>query len=139
MSRARNREGKWKVWYLLSNRWHRAKQAAGEYARRFGCEQGFRDVKWELGFSEAHLEDVQAWSPMFALFALALLVVVVLGMKLLMRGAKRAFELMRRVASRRKGGWNLSLVSAMVSLLKLDKSLFEHLSTQMKFSLDTTL
>lgn len=139
MSRARNREGKWEVWYLLSNRWQRGKQAAEEYARRFGCEQGFRDVKWELGFSEARIEGVKAWSRMFALFAIALLVVVVLGMKLLVRGAKQAFELMRRVASRRNQGWNLSLVSAMVSLLKLDKSLFEHLSPHRKFILDTTL
>ncbi len=139
MSRARNREGKWEVWYLLSNRWHRAQQAAAEYARRFGCEQGFRDVKWELGFSEARIEDVQAWSRMFALFAIALLVVVVLGMKLLLGGGESAFELMRRVASRRQKRWDLSLVSAMVSLLKLDKSLLEHLSTHTKFSLDTAL
>jgi hypothetical protein len=139
MSRARNREGKWEVWYLLSNRRQRGKQAAQEYARRFGCEQGFRDVKWELGFSEARIKEVKAWSRMFALFAIALLVVVVMGMKLLVRGAKQAYELMRRVAVRRKQGWNLSLVSAMVSLLKLDKSLFEHLSTHRKFILDTTI
>jgi hypothetical protein len=58
-----------------------AKQSAAEYKRRFGCEQGFRDVKWELGFSRARIEDVRAWSRMFALFAIALLVVVVLGIK----------------------------------------------------------
>jgi hypothetical protein len=57
----------------------------------------------------------------------------------LVRGAKQAFELMRRVALRRKQGWNLSLVSAMVSLLKLDKSLFEHLSAHRKFILNTIL
>ena len=139
MSRARNREGKWEIWYLLSNRRHRGKHAAEEYARRFGCEQGFRDVKWELGFSQARIEAVQAWSRMFALFAIALMIVVVLGMKLLVRGAKGAFGLLRRVALRRKQGWNLSLVSAMVSLLKLDKSLFEHLSPQTKLNLEAAL
>lgn len=139
LSRARNQAGKWEVWYLLSNRWHRAKQAAAEYARRFGCEQGFRDVKWELGFAEARIADVQAWSRMFALFAIALLVVVVLGMQLLARGRPHAVSLLRRVASRRKRGWELSLVSAMVSLLKVDKSLLQHLSAQTKFILDVAL
>jgi hypothetical protein len=139
MSRARNQQGEWEIWYLISNRGYSAKQAANEYSRRFGCEQGFRDVKWELGFSQARIADVQAWSRMFALFAMALLVVVTLGMKLLVRGAKAAFELLRRVASRRKHGWNLSLVSAMVSLLKLDKSLFEHLSVHTRFNLEAAL
>jgi hypothetical protein len=139
MSRARNQQGRWEVWYLISNRPYSAKQAANEYSRRFGCEQGFRDVKWELGFSQARIEAVQAWSRMFALFAIALLIVVTLGMKLLARGAKAAFRLLRRVASRRKQGWNLSMVSAMVSLLKLDKSLFEHLSAHTRFNLEAAL
>jgi hypothetical protein len=139
MSRARNQQGKWEVWYLISNRPYSAKQAANEYSRRFGCEQGFRDVKWELGFSQARIEAVQAWSRMFALFAIALLIVVTLGMNVLARGAKSAFRLMRRVASRRKQGWNMSLVSAMVSLLKSDKSLFEHLSAHTRFNLEAAL
>jgi hypothetical protein len=139
MSRARNRQGKWEIWYLISNCPHRAKQAADEYQRRFGCEQGFRDVKWELGFSQARIEAVPAWSRMFALFAIALMVVVTLGMKLLVRGAKAAFGLLRRVASRRKPGWNLSLVSAMISLLNLDKSLFQHLSAHTRFNLEAVL
>lgn len=139
MSRVRNQAGKREVWYLLSNRWHRAKQTAEEYARRFGCEQGFRDVKWEMGFSEARIKSVEAWSRMFAMFAIALMVVVVMGMKLLAGGGKSAEELMRRVARWRKEGWELSLVSAMVSLLKLDKKLFAHLSAQTKFILNTTL
>ena len=139
MSRARNQQGQWEIWYLISNRGYSAKQAANEYSRRFGCEQGFRDVKWELGFSQARITDVQAWSRMFALFAMALLIVVTLGMKLLVRGAKTAFGLLRRVASRRQRGWNMSLVSAMVSLLKLDKSLFEHLSSHTRFNLEAAL
>jgi hypothetical protein len=139
MSRVRNEQGKWEIWYLMSNLEMSAKQSAAEYKRRFGCEQGFRDVKWELGFAQARIEEVQAWSRMFALFAIALLVVVVLGMKLLVRGRKGAEELLRRVARRRKEGWELSLVSAIVSLLRLDKGLFEHLSPHTKLNLEATL
>jgi hypothetical protein len=139
MSRARNKEGRWEVWYLISNRPMSPSQAAQEYRRRFGCEEGFRDVKWELGFAQAKISDVRAWSRMFALFAIALLVVVTLAMTLLVSGGREALALMRRVASRRKGRWELSLVSAMVSLLKLDKSLFEHLSPRTKLSLEASL
>ncbi len=139
MSRAKDKEGKWEIWYLISNNRYSAKQAANEYSRRFGCEQGFRDVKWEKGFSRARIEDVKAWSRMFALFAIALLVVVVLGMKLLARGRKGARELLRRVARRKKGRWELSIVSAMVSLLRMDKSLFEHLTPQAKLNLEAAL
>jgi len=130
MSRARNRQGQWEVWYLISNWPKSAKQAAQEYRRRFGCEEGFRDVKWEMGFAQARIVDVRAWSRMFALFAIALLVVVTLAMKLLATSRPEAVKLMRQVASRRKGRWDLSLVSAMLSLLQLDKSLFQHLSTR---------
>jgi hypothetical protein len=139
MSRARNKKRRWDVWYLISNRPQSATQAAQEYRRRFGCEEGFRDVKWQLGFAQAKIKDARAWSRMFALFAIALLVVVTLGMTLLVSGGREALALMRRVASRRKGRWELSLVSAMVSLLKLDKSLFEHLSTRTKLSLEPSL
>lgn len=139
MSRARDREGKWQVWYLISNKSHSARQAAQEYSRRFGCEEGFRDIKWEMGFAEARIADVRAWSRMFAMFAIALIVVVQLGIKLLGKGGREAFQLMRQVASRRQGRWDLSLVSAMVSLLKLDKGLFQHLSTRMKLNLEVSL
>ena len=72
---------------MISNQSRRAKATAAEYARRFGCEEGFRDVKWELGFAQARITDIQAWSRLFALFALALLAVVSLAMKLLVPGA----------------------------------------------------
>ena len=64
---------------------------------------------------------IHAWSRLFALFALALLVVVSLAIKLLVPGA-HAVALLRRVASRRRGRWDLSLVSAMVRLLQEDRS-----------------
>jgi hypothetical protein len=139
MSRAREATGQWELWYLVANRPWRAQVTAGEYARRFGCEQGFRDAKWELGFAQARLQQIKAWSRLFALFALALLVVVSLGVRLLVRGGPGAVELLRRVASRRRGRWELSVVSAMVRLLQDDKSLFVHLSPRIKLDLEASL
>ena len=66
LSRVKDQNGKWGVWYLVSNHWSRAGQMADEYARRFGCEQGFRDTKWLLGFADARIADIQAWSRFFA-------------------------------------------------------------------------
>lgn len=139
LSRAREAKGQWETWYLISNRARRAQATAAEYARRFGCEQGFRDSKWELGFAQARIKQSQAWSRLFALFALALLVVVSLAVKLLVPGGPAAVALLRRVASRRRGRWDLSLVSAMVRLLHEDKGLFAHLSSHIQFNLDARL
>jgi hypothetical protein len=139
LSRVRNAKDQWEVWYLISNRFRRAQTTAVEYARRFGCEQGFRDTKGELGFAQARIKDLHAWSRLFALFALALLVVVSLAVTLLVSGGSHAVALLRRVASRRRGRWDLSLVSAMVRLLHENKSLFAHLSPHIKFNLDARL
>ncbi len=139
MSRARDHQGQWDTWYLISNRCRRAHATAAEYARRFGCEQGFRDTKWELGFAQARIKDIHAWSRLFALFALALLVVVSLAVKLLASGGPAAVTLLRRVASRRRGRWDLSIVSAMVRLLQENKSLLAHLSSHIQFNLDARL
>ncbi len=139
MSRARDRTGQWDAWYLIANRCRRAQATAAEYARRFGCEEGFRDTKWELGFARARIKDIRAWSRLFALFALALLVVVSLAVKLLLSEGPKAVALLRRVASRRRGRWDLSLVSAMVRLLQENKSLFAHLSSSINFNLDARL
>src|SRR5205823_12980760 len=105
MSRARDTKGQWEVWYLISNGCRRAQATAAEYARRFGCEQGFRDTKWELGFAQARIQAIHAWSRLFALFALALLVVVSLAMTLLVSGGSDAVARLRRVASRPGGRW----------------------------------
>ncbi len=139
LSRARDHQGQWDTWYLISNRCRRAHATAAEYARRFGCEQGFRDTKWELGFAQARIKDIHAWSRLFALFALALLVVVSLAVKLLASGGPAAVTLLRRVASRRRGRWDLSLVSAIVRLLHEDKSLLAHLSPYIQFNLEARL
>jgi hypothetical protein len=139
MSRARDAKGQGEVWYLISNRPRRAQATATEYARRVGCEQGFRDAKWELGFAQARIKNIHAWSRLFALFALALLVVVSLAVNLLLSGGPLAVALLRRVASRRRGRWELSGVSAMVRLLHEDYSLFAHLSSYIKFNLEARL
>jgi len=139
MSRVRNEAGGWEVWYLVSNRAHRAGQMAAEYSRRFGCEQGFRDAKRRLGFVEARVTETTAWSRFFALFAMALLVLATLGAKLLLGGGADARAYLRRVASRRRGRCELSVVCAMVSLLGQDRSLYQHLSGRIKLNLEGTL
>ena len=139
LSRTREAKGQWDIWYLISNRPRQAQATAQEYARRFGCEQGFRDTKWELGFAQARISAIKAWSRLFALFALALLVVVSLGGQLLGRNGPGPLALLRRVASRRRGRWELSVVSAMVALLQNDQSLFAHLSPAIKLDLNVRL
>ena len=139
MSRVRNEAGHWEVWYLVSNREQRAGAMVGEYQRRFGCEQGFRDAKRRLGFASARVRRHTAWSRFFALFAIALLVLATLGAKLLLSGGQEAGAYLRRVASRRRGRWELSVVNAIVSLLAQDCSLYQHLSGRTKLNLEGSL
>lgn len=138
-SRARNKQGRLETWSLVSNYARTAERATREYERRFGCEEGFRDTKWYLGFKQARITDIRAWSRLFALFALALLALVSLGTRCLLNGGPTARELLRRVASRRSGRCELSLVTAMLELLKQDDDLLKHLSPLTKFKLDKTL
>jgi hypothetical protein len=139
MSRARNKKGKLETWYLVSNQPLRAQRAADEYGHRFCCEEGFRDAKWYLGFKQARVKKIEAWSRLFALFAIALLVLTTLGTKLLLRGGAFAHHLLRRVASRRRGRCELSLVSAMIYLLQEDRTLFQALSPHTKLNLEAQL
>jgi hypothetical protein len=132
MSRKRDRHGKSGLWYLVANRPYAAEQAVAEYARRPGCEAGFRDAKWWLGFAQARIKQTKAWSRLFALVAIALLVVVTLASRLLLRRGEQATVLLRRVTSRRRGRCELSLVSAMISLLQQDSGLYDHLAPRLK-------
>src|SRR5882762_7496160 len=138
-SRARDTKGTWGIWHLVSNRPSAANAAAHEYGRRFGCEEGFRDAKWWLGFAKARIAQIKAWSRMFALFAIALLVMTSLGSQLLLAPSRGAPHLLRRVASRRRGRCELGLISAMVSLLKQDKTLYHKLCPHAKLRLEATL
>lgn len=138
-SRARNKQGQWETWSLVSNFARQAARATREYARRFGCEEGFRDAKWYLGFKQGRVGNSQAWSRLFALFALALLALVTLGRRCLLYGGAATARLLRRVASRRSDRCELSLVTAMLSLLQQDESLLCCLLPFTKFKLDTSL
>jgi len=138
-ARARNKQGEWETWSLVSNFAKTARLAAAEYARRFSCEEGFRDAKWYLGFKKARVRDIQAWSRLFALFVLALLILVTLGTVWLLPGDQTSKRLLRRVASRRRGRCELSLVTAMLSLLRKDRNLIECLLPFTKFKLDKVL
>jgi len=135
MSRKRDRHGKWGLWYLVANRPYTAEQAVTEYAHRPGCEAGFRDVKWWLGLCQARIKQIKAWSRLFALVAIALLVVVTLANRLLLRQGAQASALLRRVASRRRGRCELSLVSAMITLLHQEPGLYDHLVPRLKLKL----
>ena len=64
MSRTRDKTGKWGIWYLVSNLPLRAEQAAKEYGFRFDCEEGFRDLKWDLGFSESRVKQIERLVPL---------------------------------------------------------------------------
>ena len=139
LSRARDKKGHWGIWYLVSNRPLRAQQMALEYGHRFCCEEGFRDATWYLGFAQARIKAIPAWARLFALFAIALLVLTSLGMRLLLRGRLQARQLLRRVASRRRDRCELSLIAAVIALVQRDRSLFDALSASTKLNLEATL
>jgi Transposase DDE domain len=139
MSRKRDAHGQWGLWYLVANRPYPAAQAVAEYRHRPGCEAGFRDAKWWLGFGQARIKAIPAWARLFALVAIALLVVASLATRLLLRRDAQAGALLRRVASRRRGRCELSLVSAMISLLHQDPGLYAHLAPRIKLKLDGEL
>lgn len=139
ISRARNKHGQWERWHLVSNRRLSARRMAQEYGHRFACEEGFRDAKWYLGFKQARVAAISAWSRLFALFALALLALTTLGTFLLLGGTRGAPGLLRRVASRRRGRCELSLVAATLSLLKQSPDLLNCLLPWTKLKLDASL
>lgn len=136
-ARARDPKGRWGVWHLLSNRPLSAVGASREYARRFTCEEGFRDGKRLLGFAEARIKSVEAWARMFLLVALALLVLTKFGCALLERADREG--LLRRVRSRRRGRSELSLVRSVVELLTQDASLWQLLEHQQRLNLEAGL
>jgi len=139
LSRVKNEKGEWEVWYLISNRKLSATQMAHEYARRFGCEEGFRDAKWLLGFAQARIQDIKAWSRFFALFALAMLILISLAVKVLLKDPTRAKSLLRLVASRRNARCELSLLNAMLKILQQLPSLLSELDPNTKLVLEAQL
>jgi hypothetical protein len=136
-ARARDAKGKWGVWHLLSNRPLSAVRMSREYARRFTCEEGFRDGKRLLGFAAARIKNIEAWARMFLLVALALCVLTRMGCVLLEEVARE--ELLRRVRSRRRARSELSIVRSVVELLQQDESLWRLLNHQHRLNLEAGL
>lgn len=126
-------------WYLVSNMNWSAEKMTDEYRRRFWCEEGFRDVKWTLGFAKAKIKEIKAWTRMFGLHAIAMLALASLESEILLKNEKKGRERMRKVAVRKKGGWNISLLRATIRLLKQDKSLYNFLSPFVKLRLYNSL
>jgi len=108
-----------------------------EYARRFACEEGFRDGKRLLGFAEARIQCLAAWTRMFALVAVALSVVTRIGCALLESADHE--QLLRRVRSRREARSELSLVRSVVELLTQDETLWQLLDHQCRLNLEAGL
>src|SRR5215213_1497847 len=122
-ARARDRHGRWGIWHLLSNRNLSAMGMTNEYARRFTCEEGFRDAKRLLGFAEARIRDLAAWVRMFTLVAIALAVLTNIGSALAQHA--RCARWLRQVRSRRRARSELSMVKSIVELLMRDESLWQ--------------
>lgn len=136
-ARARDPKGRWGVWHLLSNRPLSAVGASREYARRFTCEEGFRDGKRLLGFAEARVKCLKAWARLFLLVAVALLILTRLGCALLERADRE--KLLRRVRSRRRARSELSLVRSVVELLTQGHDLWQWLDHQSRLNLEAGL
>lgn len=96
-------------------------------------------MKGYLGFAQARVRAITAWSRLFALFAIALLVLTTLGMAILIRAGPAAGCLLRRVVPRRRDRCELRLIAAVIALVQQDHSLFAALSPYTKLNLEATL
>jgi hypothetical protein len=133
-SRKRDKKGKWGIWHLVSNRRQSAEETTREYGRRFSCEQGFRDAKRMLGFAEARIECIKGWARMFALVAVAMIVLFGIGCYLLGRREVLRKQL-RKVMSRRSERSELSLMHAVIELFAKDQSCLDMLDHRVKLNL----
>ena len=136
-SRTRNRKGRWEYWHLVSNRPLSALTMAHEYARRFGCEEGFRDAKRTWGFAAARIAELQAWARMFALVAAALLVLPQLGTHLLRPPHWPVW--LRQVRSRPRVRSELSVIAVVCPLLDQGTTLWTLLTPHTKLNLEAAL
>jgi hypothetical protein len=136
-TRARNKKGRWEYWHLVSNRSLSAFTLAQEYARRFSCEEGFRDAKWLLGFAKARIAELRAWARMFAVVAAALLFLTQLGTALLPHPQRQAW--LRQVRSRRRARAEVSVVAVICHLLDHRAPLWELLDPRLKLNLEAAL
>ena len=133
-ARSRDKQGRWGIWHRLKNRNLSAYAMTQEYARRFTCEEGFRDAKRLLGFAEARIKSLKAWTRMFTLVAIALAVLTKLGSTLLAHPRRDGW--LRQVRSRRTARSELSMVRSVVELLRRDESLWQLLDHERKLDLE---
>ena len=136
-ARARNKKGRWEYWHLLSNRPLTAFTMAHEYARRFGCEEGFRDAKRRLGFAQARIAEIEAWARMFALVAAALLILTQVGTHVLRHPQRQTW--LRQVRSRRRARSELSVITVVCQLLDQVPTLWNLLTPHAKLNLEVAL
>lgn len=136
-ARARNKKGRWEYWHLVSNRPLSAFTMAHEYARRFGCEEGFRDAKRELGFAAARIAHIAAWARMWALVAAALLLLAQLGTHMLTHPQCQTW--LRQVRSRRRARSELSVITVVCHLLDHGIALWALLTPHAKLNLEAAL
>jgi hypothetical protein len=136
-ARSRDKQGRWGVWHLMSNRNLSAHRMAQEYARRFTCEEGFRDAKRLLGFAQAHIRCLKAWTRMFTLVAIALAVLTKLGCALVSHVRRNSW--LRRVRSRRLARSELSMVRIVVELLMRDENFCQLLDHHSMLNLEARL
>lgn len=136
-ARARNKKGRWEYWHLVSNRPLSALTMAQEYARRFGCEEGFRDAKRTLGFAAARIAQIDAWARMFALVAAALLVLAQWGMHMLTHPQRQTW--LQHVRSRRRTRSELSVITVVCHLLDQGIALWPLLTPHAKLNLEAAV
>jgi hypothetical protein len=136
-ARARNKKGRWEYWHLVSNRPLSALMMAQEYARRFSCEEGFRDAKRTLGFAAARITDIQAWARMFTLVAAAVLILTQVGTHLLRHPQRQTW--LRQVRSRRRARSEVSLLSAVCYMFDQVTALWNLLNPHAKLHLEAAL
>ncbi len=136
-ARARNKKGRWEYWHLVSNRPLSALTLAHEYARRFGCEEGFRDAKRTLGVAAARIADIHAWARRFALVAAAVLILTQLGTHLLHPPQRQTW--LRQVRSRRRARSELSVIAVVCHLLDHGTALWALLTPHSKLNLEAAL
>jgi hypothetical protein len=136
-SRARNKKGAWGIWHLVSNRPLTAQLCAAEYARRMAGEQGFRDAKTLLGFRAAQVADLQAWTRLFTLVALALSLLYAVAMRWLAQPQWSAW--LRQLTSRRRQRREVSLVHATLRLLFKEPLFLDWLTQPVNLNLEAHL
>ena len=135
-SRPREAQGKGGSWYLGAKRPYPAAPAVAASRHRPGCAAGWRAATGWLGLAQARLKQSAAWSRLCAVVALALLVVVSLASRLLLRHGGQASAWLRRGTSRRRGRCALSRGSAMISVLHQEPGLYAPLVPRMQRKLD---